>query len=99
MSAAKHNIDNIKCEYLASDIYTVSATIDGIKWVETVTLPGVEAVLQAQNLKPNVRALYEAASSAIKKHNEPEPEKPAPEEKSKKMKGQGSYGVKEDFDE
>ena len=99
MSSEKYTIENIECSYIAEDIYTVSATIDGIKWVETVTLPGVEAVLHAQNLKPNVRALYEAASSAIKKHNEPEPEKPAPEEKSKKMKGQGSYGVKEDFDE
>lgn len=99
MSTEEYKIGNITCSYIAEDVYTVSATINGIKWVETVTLSGVEAVLQAQNLKPNVRALYETAAGAIKKHNEPEPEKPAPEEKPKKMKGQGDYGIKKDFDE
>lgn len=97
----EYKIDQVSCEYLDQDIYRISLTLNGVKWVETVTVPGVEAVLHAQNLKPQVRALYEAAADAIEKHNKPEPVKveSEPEEKPKKKKGQGDYGIKKDFDE
>lgn len=97
----EYKINQVSCEYLDQDIYKISLTLNGVKWVETVTVPGVAAVLQAQNLKPNVRVLYEAAAGAIEKYNKPEPVKveSEPEEKPKKKKGQGNYGVEEDFDE